>query len=227
MGKIVDDLMKQGAVYTKSHFVYSGKDVNGRNYHGDKYANMREVDKTWLSSVVVPVVMRRLLKSNPDVIIGPKSLGKTLMELVSRRMGVPGVWCEIVKTEDSKQAVLPEGMGFSERLRGKKVAIVDDILNTGSTFRAVAALLEQNGATPYVSVPVVRRTSKDGVCGAYQCGTKLLYICDEIKDFEVFTAEQCAAHGPCAERVPVVVDLGHGATWATQNIWYPTQTVRS
>jgi len=214
-GQVLRYLALNDAVLTDSHFIYTS------GMHGTAYINMRTVghDARWLAWVGDELA-RVLEHYRCDVIVGPETLGRTLAQFAATCIELPAVWCDIDDAGGGfKYASFPSKLDFGRLIPGKKVAIVDDLLTTGSSIKLVGDLIAKTGGEVVAAAAVVRRTPD---VTAEKCGVPALEVLADVSGFEVFTEEECQAHGPCFERVPVVLRPGHGWKWTETHPDYPT-----
>jgi orotate phosphoribosyltransferase len=214
--ELLQHLVDEGAVITHSHLVYTSGN------HGSAYINMRQVahQAKWLDRVADELAHRIALSEVIDLIIGPETLGRTLAGFVAARFDLPSIWCDIVGEGDDKRAVFSPKLNFGRLVEGKRVAIVDDLLTTGSSIKLVAQLIREHGGIPVIAAAVVRRTPD---VTAEDCGVPELVVLADVSGFVIYTPEQCAQFGPCSRSVPMVLRPGHGHTWINhpENADYP------
>lgn len=207
VNEMLDHLANNQAVLTGMHFVYTD------GGHGPAYINMRRVghDGVFLAEVGEDLA-DKVASYTPEVIIGPETLGRTLATHTGNALnGVIVIWCDIVEDEKGlKQAVLSAKMDFARLLPGKRVAIVDDLLTTGSSIRLTAECVEEAGGEVVVAAAAVRRTPE---VDAKKCSVPALEVLAEVEGFEVLTEEECLQRGPCSRLEPVVLRPGHGWKW--------------
>ena len=212
--RILEHLVDAGAVLTDSHFVYAS------GLHGTAYVNMRAVaHEPWWLSEVSACMTPMMMDVGVDLVLGPETLGRTLAGFAARCLGSSGIWCSIVGKGQVRRAVFSPNLDFGRLVPGKRVAIIDDLLTTGSSIRMAADLVRENGGTPVIAVAVVRRTPD---VTADDCGVPHLKVLADIPDFTTFSPEECQAHGPCSRHVPVTLRPGHGHEWITAHPGYPT-----
>lgn len=213
--EILDHLAAEEAVLTGQHFVYTAGN------HGPAYVNIRAVahQKQFRTALGVELA-NKLQHLNPDIVVGPETLGRSLADDTANALGVDSAWCDIIEHEDgSKEAVFSPKLNFARLLPGKRVAIVDDLLTSGSSIRLTAKAVVDAGGIVVAAAAVVRRTPD---IGADDCGTPELFVLAEVEGFELFTEQACATHGPCSRRIPVVLRPGHGWKWIESHPDYPT-----
>jgi orotate phosphoribosyltransferase len=203
-------LAEHDAVITGKHFVYTS------GLHGTAYVNMRAVaeDAVWLDKIGQQFA-KQLAPYQPDIIVGPETLGRTLGGFTAAHSGIPGIWCAMTE----KGAEFTPKMNFGRLVTpGTKVAITDDLLTTGSSIEKVHELCSKLGAEVVVAIVVVRRTPD---VTAETCGVPALEVLAEIDGFSTFSPEECTKSGPCKNRVPMVLRPGHGHEWIKSHADYP------
>ncbi len=189
------------AVRTDGHFVYTS------GTHGSAY-----IDKTSITPNVkrfhrlCELIALNLIDSLPDVVIGAAAVGAYMTHPVAQIIGeithkYPiAIWAD--KTSDGKDHEI--GRGFDKYLKhGMRVAIVEDIVNSGKTIRRLCQLVEQCDAH-VISVHAI-------------CNRGLIRQGDLIKNItfnslltvnmESFEAADCPL---CRHNIPINTDLGHG-----------------
>jgi orotate phosphoribosyltransferase len=213
--RILDHLEQEGAVLTGRHFIYTS------GLHGTAYINMRAIahQALWLASVGGDMA-QVIGYDEVDLVLGPETLGRTLAQFTAAGIkGHCGIWCDMVEKDGIKLASFSPKLGFDRLVAGKRVAIVDDLLTTGSSIKLAADLVVECGGTPVMAVAVVRRTPD---VTADDCGVFGLHVLADIPGFTTFSPEECADHGPCSQKVPVVLRPGHGWKWIEDHPDYPT-----
>lgn len=213
--QILNYLKLQEAVLTNSHFRYTS------GMHGTSYINMREVahDAEWMGRMGQRL-SHRLHTYRADVVIGPETLGRTLATLTALWSPTPvAIWCDIDEEAGEKRASFSDKLKFGRLVVGKRVAIVDDLLTTGSSIKATADLVAEVGGEVVAGAAVVRRTPD---VTAEMCGVPALEVLADVEGFSTFSETECQAFGPCSERVPMVLRPGHGWRWAETHPDYPT-----
>jgi orotate phosphoribosyltransferase len=87
-----------------------------------------------------------------EVVCGPATGGATLAELIARRLGCAFAFTQLASADPSglfkARYVLPPE--FADGVRGKRVALVDDVMSAGSSLRATLAAMEASGARTVV-----------------------------------------------------------------------------
>ena len=201
-------LEKAGAVYLDQHFVYkSGK-------HGPGYIDMDRVypniQTMWrLTSLMVqPFVNNRAIK----VVAGPAVGGVALASDVAHRMrqaacSVDRVWADKVGDDFAF-----ERAGFADKLDGKGVLVVEDLLTTGGSVAKVCAQVEAAGG----EVIAVSAICNRGGLTSETLGWELHALCQV--DFEAVNREDCEL---CKHAGPIVTNIGHGSKFHYVHTDYP------
>ena len=218
--ELLEFLEQNNAVLTGRHFVFTSGD------HGTAYINLRAVAHKSSEMAQIGYAIGEMFSTGGyklDLVIGPETLGRTLVPHAAGSTTTgEAIWCNIEGEGDNKRALFPPKLPeFPKRVYGgKRVGIVDDLLTTGGSIRAVAKLVRQYGGDPVVAGVAVRRTP-DVV--AYDCGVDNLEVLAEVEGFKTFTEADCAKSGPCAAEVPMVLRPGHGHKWIEHHAGYPTE----
>ena len=198
---VIDMLRQRGAVKNSGHYVFPYT-----NAHTTEFIDMGAVaHDSVVLAVVANAMRRRLVSFDVDVVIGAETVGRTLASHIGSMMGVPSIWCDMMRSDEgNRRAALPERLKphFRALMKGKRVAIVDDLLMGGSSLRVVVEEVRFAGGDPVVGIVAVRRTT-DIV--HYVTGTQDLIALAEY-DVPVFSEEHCKQEGPCADEVPFSED---------------------
>ncbi len=205
---VLQRLNDAGAVLLDQHFVY----VSGK--HGSGYINMDNVfpDADLMSSLCGGLIDPFL--DDVDTIAAPAVGGVVLSVLASRAAldkgrDVRAVWAD--KKADG--GFVFERAGFVELIRGKRVLVVEDLLNTGGSVERVSRAVQDLGAD-LVGVSVI--CNRGGVTAA-QLGAPRLEALANVK-FDAVEPDSCEL---CAGGVPIVDDIGHGDKYKADNPGYP------
>jgi orotate phosphoribosyltransferase len=120
-------------------------------HHGELWL---ELDALFWEPTALEPPVRRLAElirpHTPDVVCGPLVGGAFLAQLVATRLGVRFCHTERVSAGDGGLYAatyrLPGALAVP--VRGLRVAVVDDVVNAGSSVRATVAALTRAGARP-------------------------------------------------------------------------------
>ncbi|MEM9531643.1 MAG: phosphoribosyltransferase family protein [Pseudomonadota bacterium] len=114
-------------------------------HHGDTWL---ELERLFLDPARVKPLAealgQRVAAHSPDVICGPLTEGAFLGLLVASGLGTPFCYTKREVTDGGVQYRLPKA--FWKEVEGKRVAIVDDVVNAGSAIEASSKALEEAGA---------------------------------------------------------------------------------
>ncbi len=207
--QMLEDL---GAVITGSHFQYS----SGR--HGSDYVN---------KDAVYPHVeqVRQLCNMmaldvfgfRPDVVVAPAIGGVILgqwmtYQLLGFKLDVLSVYAE---KETIKLPDTPEGYkcyaetgrfvikrGYEKLVAGKRVLVVEDVLNTGETARKTVEAAEEVGGEVVAACAL---NNRGGVTKEVLGVPEL--ICLTSVDMVTHDPADCPI---CKQGIPMRTDLGHG-----------------
>jgi orotate phosphoribosyltransferase len=191
-------LAEARAMITDSHIVYtSGK-------HGTAYVNK---DAVYPHTERIAELCRHLADGavayRPDLVCGPAMGGIILAQWTGHHLGIPAVYAEKA----------PEGgmvlrRGYDHMVRGRRVLVVEDILNTGGSVRdAVAAVHRAGGDVVAVGALV----NRGGVTAA-DVGAPALYALLDV----TLDAWDAAACPLCRDGVPINTDVGKGREFLAQ-----------
>ena len=197
-------LTDAGAVSVEQHFVYtSGK-------HGSTYINLDPL----LPDVVVMTDLCHELASpfigDVDVVAAPAVGAIVLAVLTAQALSasgasVPAVWAD--KTGEGDFSFTR--IGFGERVSGRRVLVVEDLITTGGSVIKVAQEVERVGG----NVIGVSAVCNRGNITAGQLSVPRLHVLAEV-GFNSFMPDACPL---CADGVPVVEDIGHGSEFRRQH----------
>jgi orotate phosphoribosyltransferase len=138
------------------------KQVEGRRghfkmesgYHSDLWLDLDALfARPKPIELFVDALVNVLRPHRVDAVCGPLLGGALLAQWVAREVGVEFAFTEKVNVENAglftAQYRLPPAL--AKRLRGRRVAMVDDVMSAGSSLRATHAALVEAGAVPVVA----------------------------------------------------------------------------
>jgi orotate phosphoribosyltransferase len=184
-------LAEARAMIAGSHVVYtSGK-------HGSAYVNK---DAVYPSTTRVAELCRFLADAaasyRPEIVCGPAMGGIILAQWTGHHLGIPAVYAE---KADGGMALR---RGYDALVRGKRVLVVEDVLNTGGSVKdAVAAVRAAGGEV----VAVAALVNRGGVTAADVGVPALAALLDVALD--AWDAADCPL---CRDGVPINTDVGKG-----------------
>jgi orotate phosphoribosyltransferase len=185
-------LAEAHAMITDSHVVYtSGK-------HGRAYVNK---DAVYPSTARVAELCRYLADAaaphRPEIVCGPAMGGIILAQWTGHHLGIPAVYAE--KAPEGGMALR---RGYDKLVAGKRVLVVEDILNTGGSIKDAIAAVRAAGGNVVAAAALVNR---GGVSTADVGAPALAALLDV--DLDAWDADACPL---CRDRVPVNTDVGKG-----------------
>lgn len=197
-------LLEHGAVLTDQHFIYT----TGR--HGSGYIN---IDCLLPHVAILKQICRMLTEPFADIdCVAAAATGgipiATLCAAVTPSSSIRAVWAD-----KTSSGLVIERAGFKEAVAGKRVLVVEDSLNTGSSVTEVIREVRRlDGSVIGVSV-ICNRGSQS----ASSLDVPVLHeLC--IATFDTYTADVCPL---CAANQPIVRDIGHGTSYEQAHPSYP------
>jgi orotate phosphoribosyltransferase len=120
-------------------------------HHGELWLELDAM--FWSPAALGPLVAEmadRLNPHAPDVVCGPLVGGALLAQLVAARLGVAFCFTERTSGGDGRlySAAYRLPAAFAALVAGRRVAVVDDVVNAGSATRATLAALGEARAKP-------------------------------------------------------------------------------
>lgn len=198
------ELEKVGCIYT-GHFV----GVSGKHLAG--YCNIDPLlPHVGLVSKMIRALVYEFKDLGVEVVVSPavgaipfSHWGAYHMSKMTKKE-VKGVWADKVKNSE-KKAFAFERQGFLDAVKGKKVLILEDMINQMFSIKATIETVEKAGGK-IVGVGCV--ASNRGVSARAMGVKKFVNLCDI--QYDVWTPEDCQENGLCSKNVPIVEDIGHG-----------------
>ncbi len=210
---VMAELAKAGAVLTDSHFVYtSGK-------HGSSYINL---DRILPDIALMGRACEQLAApfvGEVEVVAAPAVGAIVLAVLTAQALSkggleVAAVWAD--KNSDGDLVV--ERAGFGRRLDGRAALVVEDLITTGGSVKKVCGEVRRHGA----QVVGVSAVCNRGGVTAEGLGVPRIEALGAVGMAAFFPAD-CPM---CADRVPIVEDVGHGAAFRQDHPEHPGGFIR-
>ncbi|WP_137389015.1 phosphoribosyltransferase family protein [Rhodoligotrophos defluvii] len=201
-------LDQSGAILSDDHFVYdSGQ--HGSGWIDKDVINERPDREDGLCAMLADLI-RDL---DAEVICGPATGGLIVSQWTAHALGVLSVFAE----HSDRPASAPGGplrapfvlrRGYDKVVNGKRVVVVDDVVNTGLAMReTVDAVLQCGGTVVAAAAIITRGNARPADCGV----TDLRYL------LECKIPSWPAANCPlCRAGVPVNVQYAHGADFVAR-----------
>lgn len=207
--EILEILAKVGAVIMNSHIVYtSGK-------HGSAYVNKDAIyPHTKETSDLCHTLMNRIAELHPinyvslipQAVVAPAVGGVILSQWIAYHFSSfwPGVWLDIPALYADKvgeEFVIKRG--YEKIVYGKRVLVVEDIINTGgSVVKTIQAVRNVGGEV----IAVGALCNRGGVT-TEQLGVPYLVSLLDVK-MDAWPEAECPL---CVQGVPINTSVGHGA----------------
>jgi orotate phosphoribosyltransferase len=117
---------------------------------------------------------------------------------------VYGVWADKVSGAQQREFIF-ERDGFEEKVKGKKVLILEDIINQMASIKAMIKTVRTAGGE---IVGVGSVAYNRGVSAEALDVPQFVGLCKV--EYDVWEADDCPKNGLCAKGEPIVTDIGHG-----------------
>jgi orotate phosphoribosyltransferase len=198
---ILKTLADRGAILTDRHFVYkSGK-------HGPHYINMDPVfpDTSLMNTICGELGLPFWpTHGEVDTVVGAATGAIPLAVMTALRGGNGAEWPypNYAWADKDGDDFVFERAGFVEQLAGKRVLVVEDLLNTGDTVKKVIAQVRKHGGE-VIGVSVICNRGEET---AESLGVPHLEQLASVR-FVALPADACYL---CQDSAPIVEDIGHG-----------------
>jgi orotate phosphoribosyltransferase len=117
---------------------------------------------------------------------------------------IAGVWADKVSGAPQREFIF-EREGFAQFVKGKKVLILEDMVNQMASIKAmIKTVTEAGGEVVGVGCIAANRGASAEELGI----PKFVKLCSV--EYDVWTAEDCPVNGLCAKGEPICEDIGHG-----------------
>ena len=204
---VMAELAQAGAIYTDRHFIYtSGK-------HGSAYINSDPMFPHVQTVADLCDLLIEPFDKEVDTVAAPATGGIVLgvlsaLAFAKKSQSVASVWAD----KSGSQFVF-ERAGFVEQIKGKRVLVVEDLLNTGGSVEKVCRLVEAHGGTLVGASVVCNRGSST----AESLQVPRLETLANVT-MDVYEADACPL---CKAKQPIVDDLAHGDKYKANHPGYP------
>ncbi|MBP9820937.1 hypothetical protein KBC85_02235 [Candidatus Saccharibacteria bacterium] len=115
-----------------------------------------------------------------------------------------GVWADKVVGAPTREFIF-ERESFVEKVKGKRVIILDDIINQMASAKAMIKTVTNAGG---IIVGFGCISANKGVSAEALGVPKLSML--TTTEYNTWAPEECAKTGLCSKNVPIVEDIGHG-----------------
>jgi orotate phosphoribosyltransferase len=196
--KMLEMLERADAIMTDDHFVYTS------GLHGSTYINK---DALYPNTAIVASLCRTFAsafeKENVQVVAAPAVGGVILSTWTAHQLGriinkpVQSVYAE----KDNGEFIL--GRGYDEIVKRKRVLVVEDILNTGSSARKVIEIVREAGGKVVGLGAICNR----GKVTIKDFGSPPKFVSIINIPMEAWPADKCPL---CKAKVPINKKFGKG-----------------
>jgi orotate phosphoribosyltransferase len=193
--RILED---HNAILRNTHVVYtSGK-------HGNAYINKDALyPDTAVVSKLCSAIADHFTESGVDVVAAPAIGGVALSQWTAHHLSQRGKDIFAVYAEKQPDSTFRFGRGYDAFINGRRVLVVEDVLNTGGSVKAVVDAVRAGGGT----VAGVAAISNRGRLTRETVGSPDDFFCLTSIDLEAWDEEACPL---CKAGVPVNVLVGKG-----------------
>ncbi len=197
-------LRQCNTILDNDHFVY----ISGDHGAGwiSKDSLIPYTDKVArLAQLLSQAVRSSMPEAAAEIVCGPAMGGLIMSQWVGHFLNLPAVFAEHEEPGGASLGVRPPFVlrrGFEKLVRGKRVLIVDDIVNTGHSIRQTAQAVKSAGGEVVAAAAYCSR----GNCDAKAMGVpRFIYLVE----FEIpfWSADSCRL---CQENVPINTQFAHG-----------------
>jgi orotate phosphoribosyltransferase len=201
-------LQNVGAIITDSHIVYT----SGR--HGKVYINKDALyPHTDQTSLLAARIAARFANANVDIVAGPTIGGVIMAQWVAHHLGyvqgsrVLAVFAEEQADEAGNRCRVFR-RGYDAYLPDKRVLIVEDVLTTGQSARAVVRAVAESGGTIVGLGALCNRGNITAERLEVPCFAALVNL-----PLESWTEDECPL---CRAGVPINTSVGKGAEFVAR-----------
>jgi orotate phosphoribosyltransferase len=157
--KALQDLQQSEVLMLDGHFDY------GNGFHGRVYLNphqlFRHPSTIWRFAQDLIDLMPAELIQRTEVVAGPVTggalLAHTIAGLLDSRRSLTHPHCSFAPFNYDAACSFTLRAFYRRELHGKRVLLVDDVRNTGSTFARCAALVDEAGGSVLATAEIYDR----------------------------------------------------------------------
>ena len=192
-----------GALLLNDHFVYASGH-HGAGWIAKDRINLDPQRPFRLGQLLAEAIDEHQLQ--PSLLCGPAVGGVICAQFTALALGVRCVFAEREGQGSASQFVFKRGYG--PELKGAKVVVVDDVVNTGFSLKLTLDAVRASGGIPIAAATWVNRGNE----GAADLGVPQFVFLDEV----VLPTLEAADCSLCSSGVPVNTDYAHGAEYLSQ-----------
>jgi len=187
-----------GALITNDHFVYASGD-HGAGWIAKDLINMNPRRPQELGAMLADAVSEQGIEA--EIICGPAIGGVICSQYTALALGKESIFAERSQSEQGEVFLLKRR--HDHAVRGRRVLVVDDVVNTGYSSRLVIDSVRSAGGEVVALATWINRGNVD----AADLGVDHFIWLAEVK-LPSSSADQCPL---CKQKLPVNTDYAHGA----------------
>jgi orotate phosphoribosyltransferase len=192
-------LVESRAILTNDHFVY----ISGEHGSGwiDKDAIFVHLDRVRRLTQLLAEAVRPL---DVEILCGPATGGLIVAQWTAFELGLPAVFAEhdAPRSKQELRGQFALHRGYDRLVAGRRVLVVDDVVNTGHSVRQTVAAVRAAGATVPAVAAIVDRGNVDAA--GIGVADYLFLLKHDIPDWP---AADCPL---CKQGVPINTRYAHG-----------------
>lgn len=189
--------------------IFSGHFVGTSGNHLAGYVNLDPIfPHVSIVKEAVEMLVKQFADKDVQTVAVAATAGIPLSQWGAYLMGeltgktVMAVWAD----KDGHGGLVFERDGFVPAVRGKRVLILEDIVNQMHSVKKVKEQVEKVGGKV---VGIGSIAANKGVSAKALGVPKYVKLCTTA--YDAWSPEDCKKSGLCAKKVPIVEDIGHGA----------------
>lgn len=194
-------LRESNTLLSEDHFVYISGD------HGSGWINKDALlPYTNKVSELAKLLADSCRELRAEIVCGPAIGGLVMSQWVAHFLQLPGVFTEHGAEDSAQPGIRPPFAllrGFDELVKGKRVLVVDDIVNTGHSIRQTVAAVNRCGGEVIAAAAYCSR----GNVNAEGMNVPNFVYLVEFK-IPAWTEDACEL---CKSAVPINTKFAHGA----------------
>lgn len=198
-------LEDSGAVISRSHFVYAS------GMHGPAYVNKdllfvhpRRVE--WLCRLLAQPFLGWKHGAPPNAVVGPAIGGVILAQHTAGFLTTQSSACEALYAEKDNRGGYVMKRGYAQRLRDRRVLVVEDVLTTGASARSTVEAVRACGGDV---IGVAALVNRGGVTAEAVGGVQTLHALIDLQ-LDAYGEDACPL---CKANVPIDGTVGKGAEY--------------
>ncbi len=196
---VIDLLKRIDVIHRSGHFIYTS------GTHGDTYINKDAIYQYPKETIeIANLFAERYQDFDIDVVIGPALGGIILAQWTANLLTeLKNKTIRAAFTEKDHKGNQVLKRGYDQLVKGRKVLIVEDIVNTGKSIGQVVQCVKNAGGDVIAASGIVNRSPDKINSETFQVPFSALC---EIS-MEIYNPEECPL---CESGIPINTNLGHG-----------------